>query len=146
MKSRCLVICCTVVLMGGAAQLQASDTSGTTAFSFLNLPVGARATALGQAFTSVPNDIQGLVYNPASLATMVASQLSFQHLSYVESVDQEAVFFGHAGRQEELSWGLSANYLRVGDITRTVATSLPSGDGFTEDGTFSTYDMALGVS
>jgi len=147
MKSRYIAVC----YMGSSlllwpAFLQATSTSGTTSFAFLNLPVGARATAMGQAFASVPNDVQGLTYNPACLATMAASQLSFQHLSYVEDVTQEAISFGHAGRSEEMSWGISSNYLRVGDISRTVATSLPTGDGFTEVGSFSTYDMALGVS
>src|ERR1019366_4218506 len=85
----------------------AASYSGTTGFSFLNLPVGARATAMGEAFSSVPNDIQGLAYNPACLATMAASQLSFQHLTYVADVDQEAMAFGHAGRSEGFSWGLS---------------------------------------
>ncbi len=163
MKSRFLVICyaaarrtagearrslnlAAACLVFISHSLPAADTSGTTAFSFLNLPVGARATALGQAFTSVPNDVQGLVYNPACLATMAASQLSFQHLSYVDNVNQEAASFGHAGRQEELSWGVMTNYLSVGDITRTVATQQTSGDGFTEAGTFSTYDMVLGLS
>ena len=41
---------------------------------------------------------------------------------------------------------MSSNYLRVGGITRTVATLQTSGDGFTEQGDFSTYDMSLGVS
>jgi hypothetical protein len=147
MKSRVLVFAWIVAGLGfSAISSEAASSSGTTGFSFLNLPVGARATALGQAFTSVPNDVQALCYNPASLATMVASQLSFQHLSYVDSVDQEAISFGHAGRNEALSWGVSSNYLQVGDITRTVSTGLTSGDGFTEAGTFSTYDMALGLS
>src|ERR1700719_1150717 len=147
MKSRVLVFSYLFAsLCFSAINLFAASTSGTTGFSFLNLPVGARATALGQAFTSVPNDVQALVYNPASLATLVASQLSFQHLSYVENVNQEAISFGHAGREEEMSWGVSSNYLRVGDITRTISTGLTSGDGFTEEGSFSTYDMALGLS
>jgi len=132
--------------LGIAPFVFSADYSGTTGFSFLNLPVGARATAMGQAFTSVPNDVQGLVYNPASLATMAASQLSFQHLTYVADVDQEAIAFGHAGRDKEPSWGLSADYLSVNDIARTVASAQSSGDGFTEAGTFSTYDMALGIS
>jgi hypothetical protein len=125
----------------------AAATSGTSSFAFLNIPVGARATALGQAFTAVPNDVQALAYNPASLGTLLASQVSFEHLNYVSDVTQEAILFGHAGRQEGFSWGASANYLRVGDITRTVAT-LPgdNGNGFTETGNFSTYDMSLGVS
>jgi len=147
MKSRVMAFCYIGVSFSFFAPLlQGASTSGTTSFSFLNLPVGARATAMGEAFGSVPNDIQGLVYNPASLATLAASQLSFQHLTYVADVDQEAIAFGHAGRREEMSWGVSSNYLRVGDITRTVATDQASGDGFTEVGTFSTYDMALGAS
>ena len=147
MKSRVFAFCYTTAwLIFATVYLQAAGSSGTSGFSFLNLPVGARATALGQAFTSVPNDIQGLVYNPASLATLAASQLSFQHLSYVDNVDQEAVSYGHAGRQEGMSWGILANYLSVKDITRTVSTGQSSGDGFTENGTFSTYDMALGLS
>ncbi len=126
--------------------LHAADTSGTSGFAFLNIPVGARATALGQAFTSVPNDVQGLPYNPASLATLLASQLSFQHLNYVENTVQEAVLYGKAGRDEAMSWGLSVNYLRVDNITRTVATNLSTGEGFRETGGFSTYDMSMGLS
>lgn len=124
----------------------ASQTSGTTSFSFLNLPVGARATGMGQAFTSVPNDVQALPYNPASLASLLASQMSFQHLSYVEDTVQEAVMYGKAGRDEGMSWGLSVNYLRVDNITRTVATDLPTGEGYRETGALSTYDMAMGLS
>jgi hypothetical protein len=147
MKSRFFALCCTGILSFAVpCDLSASTYSGTTGFSFLNLPVGARATAMGEAFGSVPNDVQGLAYNPACLATMAASQVSFQHLTYIEDVDQEAIFFGHAGRLEEFSWGLSANYLRVANITRTVATLQDSGDGFTEAGSFSTYDMAMGLS
>lgn len=126
--------------------LYAASVSGTSGFSFLNIPTGARAAAMGQAFTSVPNDIQALVYNPASLATLAASQASLEHLSYVEDVAQEALVYGQAGRDEALSWGLAANYLRVSDIQRTLATGSSTGDGFTEVGSFSTYDMALGAS
>src|SRR5262249_22319919 len=102
--------------------------------------------AMGQAFTSVPNDIQGLSYNPACLATMAASQLSFQHLSYVEDVTQEAFAYGRAERLEGISWGISGNYLRVGSITRTVANFQSTGDGFEQTGDFSTYDMSVGAS
>jgi hypothetical protein len=142
--ARLCAVFLTFALLSGQPTLAAS--SGTSSFSFLNIPVGARATSMGQAFTSVPNDVQGLPYNPAVLATMAASQASFEHLNYVEDVTQEAVDFGHAGRHENLSWGIGANYLQVGNITRTVATNLPTGDGFAETGNFSTYDMALGAS
>ncbi len=135
-----------LLAVGMPIQLAAADYSGAAGFTFLTLPVGARATAMGQAFGSVPNDIQGLAYNPACMATMAASQLSFQHLNYVEDVTQEAIAYGRAGRMERVSWGVSANYLRVANITRTVATNGTTDDGFTENGSLSTYDMALGFS
>ena len=147
MKSRYFGICYLGLLsLVMTHQGMAATYSGTAGYSFLNLPIGARATAMGQAFGSVPNDVQGLAYNPASLATMAASQLSFQHMAYIEDVTQESILFGHAGRQEALSWGVSSNYLRVANITRTLATLPSTGDGYTETGTFSTYDMALGLS
>lgn len=122
-----------------------TGTSGTSSFAFLNLPVGARATAMGQAFTSIPNDVQGLAYNPASLATMVASQASVQHMNYVENITQESVAIGQGGHSEGFRWGGMVNYLRIGGIDRTVATQQPTGDGFTDAGQFSTYDMMLGA-
>src|SRR5258708_5637257 len=136
-----VIITCLLDCSAGAAQ-----SSGTSGFSVLNIPTGARAAALGQAFTSVPNDVQGLSYNPACLATMAASQASFEHLSYISDVVEEGIAAGHAGRDQEMSWGVLANYLHVGEIDRTVATGLPTGDGFTEAGTFSTYDMVMGAS
>src|ERR1017187_6180267 len=106
MKSRVFGICYTGILSLIMAQPGfCANYSGPAGYSFLNLPVGARATAMGQAFGSVPNDVQGLAYNPASLATLAASQLSVQHMVYVEDVAQESILFGHAGRQEGLSWG-----------------------------------------
>ena len=131
-------------MLGGSAN--AAQDSGTSSFSFLNIPTGARGAALGQAFTSIPNDIQGLVYNPACLATMAASQASFEHLAYVADISQEGIAAGHAGRDQGLSYGVTANYLHVGSIDRTVATGSPNGDGFSETGSFSTYDMSLGAS
>ena len=133
-----------VSLQSGGVSVWADKYSGTSAFNFLTIPVGARTVALGQAFTSVPNDVQGMAYNPSLIASMAASQLSFEHLSYVEDITQEAVAYGHAGKREGLSWGVSADYFRISDITRTKATLSPTGDGFTEEGSFSTYDMAFG--
>src|SRR3954471_2840845 len=82
------------------APLGAAQASGTSSFSFLNIPTGARAAAMGQAFASVPNDVQGLVYNPACLATMASSQMSFEHLSYVSDIVEEGIAIGHAGRDQ----------------------------------------------
>ncbi len=146
MKSAIFRVFSLLLTAAVTAPLSAAEYSGTSGFTFLNIPAGARTTGMGQAFTSIPNDVQGLSYNPASLASLIATQLSLQHLSYVEGIHQESVAFGKAGREERLSWGGSINYLRVGDIPRTVATGSDFDEGFEERGNFSTYDMSVGGS
>lgn len=44
--------------------------SGTAAAEFLNVPVGARATAMGGAFGATASDGTALYWNPAGLATL----------------------------------------------------------------------------
>ncbi|MEN8208053.1 MAG: hypothetical protein ABFR50_02260, partial [Candidatus Fermentibacteria bacterium] len=50
------------------AIISGSALAGTAGFAFLQVPVGARAVAMGGAFTSVSGDPMGLYWNPATLA------------------------------------------------------------------------------
>ncbi|MEM6327135.1 MAG: PorV/PorQ family protein [Bacteroidota bacterium] len=57
----------------GALALLTTPTlaqSGTAAAEFLNVPVGARATAMGGAFGATASDGTALYWNPAGLATL----------------------------------------------------------------------------
>ncbi len=134
-----------IAVIGSTSPLFAGSYSGTAGFTFLELPTGARAAAMGNAFSSVPNDIEALPYNPASLATLIVSQVSFQHLNYINDVTEEGLAYGEAKRDNGISWGILANYLRVGNIDSTVATLQSTGDGFVQGDSFSTYDMLLGL-
>ncbi len=49
-----------VLCLFGVLPVFSANNAGTSGFTFLAIPVGARATAMGQAFTSVPNDVQGV--------------------------------------------------------------------------------------
>lgn len=49
------------------------------ASEFLNLPYGARAQALGGAYTAVPGDPFGAFYNPASLTPIHRLTVGFSH-------------------------------------------------------------------
>ena len=48
-----------------------SDVSkvGSSAVPFLTIGIGARATAMGGAFTSVASDVTALYWNPAGIAS-----------------------------------------------------------------------------
>lgn len=56
---------------------------GTKAAEFLILPVGARAAALGQAFTAMADDATSLYWNPAGLALMRGPRVHVSHMDYV---------------------------------------------------------------
>lgn len=64
-----------VVRAGGA---------GTTSAEFLNLGVGARAVAMGEAYTAAGNDANVIAWNPAGLARIEKQEISFTHLEFIE--------------------------------------------------------------
>lgn len=56
---------------------------GTRSAEFLLLPVSARATALGSAYTAIANDLSAMHYNPAGLVGMQSKGAMLSHLPYV---------------------------------------------------------------
>ena len=52
---------------------------GTTAADVLNIPVGARAIGMGEAYTAQADDVSSLYWNPAGLALMQERQASFMY-------------------------------------------------------------------
>ncbi len=53
-----------------ASSLYSQDGNGGYAGSFLQIPIGARPTALGGAYTAISNDGSGPLFNPAGIATI----------------------------------------------------------------------------
>nr|HPI73656.1 hypothetical protein [bacterium] len=52
---------------------------GTGAAAFLEIGVGARAMAMGGAYTSIANDATALYWNPAGIAWMNGVQCELAH-------------------------------------------------------------------
>ena len=57
----------------------ASGNIGTSGATFLELGVGSRPLALGEAFTASSGDINSIYYNPAGLGTLMYPVLSVMH-------------------------------------------------------------------
>ena len=89
--------------------------SGTTAANFLKLGVGARAAALGDAFTVIVDDSTSLYWNPAGLAKMEKRQFSATYNMWFAGINQ-----GYLGMSFPLSRrGVIAggvNYVDMGDF------------------------------
>lgn len=93
---RLLLMLCVPVCLNHQALAQAGrnvSKAGTTAASFLEIPVGARAISLGGAFVGTANDITGLYWNPAGVAGLSRNAAVFTHTNWIAdmSFDYAAV-------------------------------------------------------
>jgi hypothetical protein len=59
-----------VLVLASAMAVWAADGDGGYAGSFLQVPIGARPTAMGGAYIAIANDGAGALYNPAGLSTL----------------------------------------------------------------------------
>lgn len=115
-----------------------SDAIGTTGAQFLELPVGARAIAMGSAAGAVADDATAIYYNPAGLASVEYTNLSFMQAFYFGDISYQ---FGAVAtkfpNKKVLAFGLQ--YLRPGEMEKVDNTGK-----FTDD-SFKPYDLALTV-
>ncbi len=109
---------------------------GTTGFTFLQVPVGARAVGMGGAFSAVAGDPISLHWNPAGVANNTESKLSTTYTSYM--MDMQTGFAGWVNPRENDVIGVSVNYFFGGNFDRTTMED-PMGNGEQ----FSSNSMAL---
>lgn len=79
MKNLIPFIIIAVILLSGAVKLFAIGSIGTSGADFLELGIGSRPLAMGEAFTAEINDVNSLYYNPAGLGSLRYPVLSFFH-------------------------------------------------------------------
>jgi len=106
------------ILALNLAQAARAGSAGTEPFSFLSLDANARAVALSGAYTALAADANALLYNPAGLGRVSASQATFMHNEYFQGISQE--YLAYAGPK---GWGLSLNYLDFGDVKNTTLSN-----------------------
>ncbi|MEO5987721.1 MAG: PorV/PorQ family protein [Candidatus Eisenbacteria bacterium] len=70
-----------------ALVLLASRTEAAPAgFAFLEVPAGARASAMGGAYASVANGAEAAFWNPAGLAGVEGTQVTGTHYEFIENL------------------------------------------------------------
>jgi hypothetical protein len=68
----------------GSAQFETNVSGvGTSAGTFLEIGVGARAQAMGGAYAALANDPSGLYYNPAGIVWVDGAQLELMHTEWL---------------------------------------------------------------
>ncbi len=74
-----LFLIISLVILPFVKDLFAEGNTGTSGADFLELGIGSRPLALGEAFTGAIGDIHSIYYNPAGLATLKYPVLSVMH-------------------------------------------------------------------
>jgi hypothetical protein len=103
---------------GDVIRLFGGENVGTAGAQFLKVPVGARAVAMGKAYSSLAADGSAPFWNPAGMMRTPGRKNFFMsHTAYTADIEMNHISL-HTRRQN-YGFGLSAGILRSGDILRT---------------------------
>jgi len=108
----------TGVASGQVLRLYGEENVGTAAGQFMRVPVGARAVALGKAYSSCATDASALFWNPAGIMRTAGRTNYFvSHSEYTAGIDLN--HFSFNWRRQNFGFGVIAGVLQSGDILRT---------------------------
>ncbi len=112
--------------------------AGSTGFAFLKTGAGARASALGSAYSAVSDDVTGIYWNPAGTASVNTRQVHLSHHKWIEGVNSQVAAFILPTSKGSIGLGLMLNNVN-GFERRTIASTKPLGE-------FSAHDFVFLVS
>ncbi|HEX5132066.1 MAG TPA: PorV/PorQ family protein [Candidatus Krumholzibacteria bacterium] len=86
-----------IMLLPGAAM---AGDPGSAGALFLRVGVGARAAAMGDAYTGVAEDASSVYWNPGAMAAVLGTKVTLSHVEYFQSLRFEQAAVTH-----ETKWG-----------------------------------------
>lgn len=108
-----------------------ADGEGTAAAGFLKLGVGARAVALGEAYTAMADEATALYWNPGALRRVPKRSATLMHAAYVDSSSFD--YGAYAQRVGPGAIGVGVQYLSAGKITQRDTSGVETGDATPND-------------
>ena len=130
-----------IVLLGVTLGFsQEINRYGTTTASFLEIGIGSAASAMGEAYVGVANDLSSIYWNPAGLASIKQSEALFVIQPWV--IDINTFFAGAAVHFSSI--GTLALGLTQVDYGEMEVTTLEHQDGTGEK--FTANDLAASLS
>jgi len=136
-----LLVCSIIVIVLAALQAGAQNPNlGTSGAQFLEIPAGARATAIGGAVVANSRDASALFWNPAGIVNVPSADLHLSHTTWWASmaITHAAFAFSH---ESFGSFGVSVAMLTVEKMEVTTELE-PEGTGQF----FDARDLMIGVT
>lgn len=110
----------------------AGAQSGTAAAEFLEIPIGARATAMGGAFGATASDGTAMYWNPAGIARLQDQTATFEYAQWYAGVDVNYAAVTSQTRLGTIGVGLtSVRFDDMDVISETTNDQQPTGETFT---------------
>ncbi|MDI6782302.1 MAG: PorV/PorQ family protein [bacterium] len=141
---RSFVLCMFMVLIGSVHLVEARPDTGC---EFLNFGAGARATAMGEAFTAVADDPTAVYWNPAGLASQDQEGVTMMHNNLYHGLFNDMYYDGivYACPLESGSViGGGATYLHSG--SHIITGYNPNTQQYEKTGSFQTSDISAILS
>ncbi|MCK5219380.1 PorV/PorQ family protein, partial [bacterium] len=135
-----LVICFLWVLWSSGQTVLAAQEEFLAAQSgnaFLDIGTGARAVAMGEAFTGIADDVSSIYWNPAGLGQVKNLQILLMHNQWFQDVLYEYGAFGVPVLRGV--FGLSVTYVNYGSMDRLDELGQTSGS-------FTAYDLNISAA
>jgi hypothetical protein len=124
-------------LLASAGFVHAAGKAGAVGAAFLKIAPGARAAALGEAFTAVADDASTLIWNPAGLARLRRPEIAATHSQWLQEADHD--FMAAALPVSAGTLGLGVTSFSVPNIPKRAS------DSDAPDGVFDARDAAYNV-
>lgn len=109
------------IFLGNSFSAKIHPKAGETSATFLKIPIGVRASAIGGGYSSISGDIYSSFYNPAGSADIEKRMVSFMHNIHFEGISQYIFFYGFIPDFfEEIKdySSISVNYINYGSQDR----------------------------
>ena len=119
------------LVLTAASAPAAHAQSGTAAAEFLNVPIGARATAMGGAFGATASDGTALYWNPAGLAGLDGATATFEYAQWYVGADVNFASVASPTPFGTVAVGVSSlTYDDMDLVTETGNDQEPTGETF----------------
>lgn len=110
--------------------------AGTEAAPFLKIDAGARAAALGGAFSAIADDASSVFHNPAGPGFMANDDLMLSHNEWIAGLKNEHFAYVHP-QSERLTFFTGLNLLISPSLDKYDASGVKTGSFFAGEGALS---------
>lgn len=141
LKTLLLTLC--AISLAFTPLLAIPEDAGTTGFSLLKNVYSARAVAMGQSFTGVVKNPDGIHFNPAAIMRIDGKEIGTTYSNFFMDTQGGQLQY-LAPRNKYTAWGFGLKYMNMGSMDRTEID--PNWDLLETGETFGAYNLIASAS